>query len=311
MNKKGETLNFDVVYFDTNIFIDVATGEITLEEWRSMIKLTDAKRIRRFFSVVNLIELGSELETMGQRDFRTFQNPFNVIKECCGNNILPDPESVMSAYFDKRTPQGQNDLCAYVDLVLTAPDYDTLVNGQTFVMSDGREFRFAVKSDFLAQFRNTYQRYYTEGMSQVVAEINPDYAIGLTDSSRVRDEARRNALNKMFESDDFKEIILKTLFDRCGIKTIGEIRDDDLLTLKLLDGYVSLYRYILQQTVNCGRKSEKKESDFADLEFLLYLGKGYLFISEDRQFENALVHSSQKDQIMKFDEFIAFLKQGG
>jgi len=312
MNSKGVSMDSDLVYFDTNIFIDVADGDITSEDWQSMIRFTKERRMTKAYCIINLIELGSKLNTITYKDFGIFKKPFNAIKRCCSQNILPDPESVLASYFDGRPLKGQRDMLIYVDLIVSARDYWTFKKGPVF--SKGRESqRYKVVIDYLADFRKSYEDSYRRDMEQIITNISPGYVLGLDDTPAVKDRKLREELNALFVSDEFKRIVLKALLERCSPLFDKDMKVDanDISLLEPLDGYVSLYRYILQQIVNSGRKAEQKKNDFNDLDFLLYLGKQWLFVTNEKQFKRALASSTQKNQVMNFIEFLTFLQQGG
>lgn len=285
--------NASVVYFDTNLFRRVRKGEINPNDWELMIELTDSLDMKRSYSILNVVEIGGQINSKYPENFHLWQDEFRVLSDCCSENVLPDPQSVLVSCYKSEELSPQTEIINFVNSVLQSTNYHDFVSRQL--------------EDYLYQVREEFKVVWDEEIKNIynvlveLEYLDPDFS-----KPQILDETKLKDLLNYLRSDKFKERIMTNLAIRSRVKSESPMDQFDLFS-----AYFNFYQETIERMVDGGYRPECNVNDHYDLEFLIYLSKGYLFVTEEDKIKRAANTSSQCSQVKKFNEFLTFLQQGG
>jgi len=301
-----------VFYFDKNILYGASA-----DKWHVFWQFARQKGIRGFYSPFTYFEIISGL--FEKEKFRRNRRCFELIAEA-DLDVLEYPQMCLARIFlgatgipDKLLIKWQQNYLIFrgtPDFILkfckTRDDLDkghevnitncsqnlkTLINELTKIESESYKVKFDLN------IIKDYRKYYEKKWIDSVGEM-------------------RKKLEDFNETPTFKKLFLDALIDisaisifnsnRCAIK-LGNNWDNKTVNEKLkpLDALYTCYKHL----INKGLTGGVKRNDFNDLHLLVYLGYGFHFITNDNKLTETIKFSSQRKQIMTFDEAFAAIQK--
>jgi hypothetical protein len=312
-----------VFYFDKNILYGTSD-----DKWHDFWQLARQKGIRGFYSPFTYIEIASGL--YAEEKFWQNRRCFELIAEAdldvleypqmCLAKLLLGPAGIpdrllrkwrqnyrlfrATPEFIRRFCKTQDDLDKGHDVNVAncSPNLKTFINKFTkleseslFVINSVNGPFFKVKFDFriLKDYRQNYETKWIDSVSEMYTQ-----------------------LKNFNETPSFKKLFLDSLIDistififnsnSCSVK-LGNNWNNKKVDEKLkpLDAFYIHYKHL----INKGLTGGVKRNDFHDLGLLVYLGCGLHFITNDNKLTETIKFSSQRKQIMTFDEAFASIKK--
>ncbi|MGB3479218.1 MAG: hypothetical protein WBB67_08655 [bacterium] len=312
-----------VFYFDKNILYGTSD-----DKWHDFWQLAQQKGIRGFYSPFTYIEIASGL--YAEEKFQQNRRCFELIAEAdldvleypqmCLAKLLLGPAGIpdrllrkwrQNYRFFRGTPDFILKFCKIrddldkehiVNITNCSQNLETFINEFTkkeseslFVVNSVNGPFFKVKFDFsiLKNYRKKYETKWIDSVSEMYTK-----------------------LKNLNETPSFMKLFLDALIDistmfifnskSCSAK-LGNNWNNKKVDEKLkpLDAFYACYKHL----INKGLTGGVKRNDFHDLGLLVYLGHGLQFITNDGKLARTIEGSSQRKQIMTFDEAFALIQE--
>lgn len=312
-----------VFYFDKNILYGTS-----YDKWHDFWQLAQQKGIRGFYSPFTYIEIATGLyaeekfwqnrrcfELIAEADLDILEYPqMCLAKLLLGPAGIPDKLLIkwrQNYSIFKGTPdfilkfcKTRDDLDKGHDVTIAncSQNLKSLINEFTrikskllFVVNSVNGPFFKMKFDFriLKDYRKNYETKWIDSVSEMYTKL--------------KNFNETPTFRKLF-LDALIDISTKFIFNSnsCAVK-LGNNWDNKEVNEKLkpLDAFYIHYKHL----INKGLTGGVKRNDFHDLGLLVYLGCGFHFITNDNKLTETIEFSSQRKQIMTFDEAFALIQE--
>lgn len=155
------------VYFDTNVFMDIASGDIDGETYKKLKHCLAHHNINAYYTPLTFNEVVAWINYKNRSSFDKYRKILSIIKDVCDNNIFEYPEHAITHYIweiPSRHLNAAGDLNKYRDFICLQRSYRALVNTENF-----RKCRKMNKAYL------NHKRKWVKLKNKALIDINPEY----------------------------------------------------------------------------------------------------------------------------------------